>query len=538
MATPASETIRQKPRATTADELAVIAQRAQSFTNASGAAIAISDGSADEIVCRARSGSSAPDVGTALRVEGTFTGFCIQSGKELRCDDAETDTRVDTSAIRALGIRSMVVTPIRDDGRVAGVLAVFAPTPHAFTITHVAVLKTMADQIAALLQRERRTKDEPHREAQIPAAPPAPVPAPVAISKPHVTPVPLPTPIVLKPVAGPPAATAAAAVPVRQPSVPPPSPPPVPAAPRMDTHPVALAADISVPAPFPKKEVRREFAPEPVVAKASFGTLDAVAGEPAKSPAGKLMLIGAIVLIAVGAVLGWMYFRSHKASPQAQPQTQTQPQPQAPAPVASAPAAVATNSAPASNPATPAASTSTTASSGKADISDKSESKKAESKKKEAQPAPAPAPPAPTTIALGSGPSKIAQPTPQAQTEDVSPTLGVGGGSSSGLASLARPVGSSTPQMVAQSDLVNAKAIHTVPAVYPELAKNRRINGTVVVKVLVGKDGKVSNPQFISGPMIFRDAAFDAVKQWTFKPATLNGKTIDQETEIKVIFHP
>ena len=101
-----------------------------------------------------------------LRVEGTFTGLCIQTGKELRCDDCETDTRVDTAAIRALGIRSMVVTPIREDNRVVGVLAAFAPTPHAFTITHVAVLKTMADQISALLQKERRAREEnPQSEA-------------------------------------------------------------------------------------------------------------------------------------------------------------------------------------------------------------------------------------------------------------------------------------------------------------------------------------------------------------------------------------
>src|SRR5215470_3431927 len=186
MATQASDSIKQKPRATTADELAVIAQRAQAFTNASGAAIAVGEGNSDEIVCRARSGASAPDVGTALRVEGTFTGICIQSGKELRCDDAETDTRVDTGAIRALGIRSMVVTPIKEEGKVVGVLAVFAPTPHAFTITHVAVLKTMADQIAGFLQKERRAKEEGHFD------PPVTTPKSVAS-------VPVPPPVVIKP---------------------------------------------------------------------------------------------------------------------------------------------------------------------------------------------------------------------------------------------------------------------------------------------------------------------------------------------------
>src|SRR5205085_8279736 len=188
MATQPSDSAKQRPRSSPADELAVVAQRAQAFTNASGAAIALSEGVENGIVCRARSGSSAPDIGTSLRVEGSFTGLCIQSGKELRCDDAETDTRVDNTAIRALGIRSMVVTPIKEDARVIGVLAVFAPTPHAFTITHVAVLKTMADQISALLARERRSpREEGHSE-----------PAAVAMPKPPVA-APLPPPVVIKP---------------------------------------------------------------------------------------------------------------------------------------------------------------------------------------------------------------------------------------------------------------------------------------------------------------------------------------------------
>src|SRR5215472_15018323 len=158
------QAVRTGVRGWSSDELAVIAQRAQAFTNASGTAIALSEGNPAEIICRARAGSSAPEVGTALPVEGTFTGLCIQSGKELRFDGAENDVRVDKAAIRALGIRSMVVIPIKEEGRVVGVLAVFAPTAHAFSITHVVVLKTMADQIAAYLhptQRDQAYSPEP-----------------------------------------------------------------------------------------------------------------------------------------------------------------------------------------------------------------------------------------------------------------------------------------------------------------------------------------------------------------------------------------
>src|SRR5262245_25114662 len=209
MATQASDTANstasKRGRGASPDDLAVVAQRAQAFTNASGVAIALSEGNVDEIVCRARSGASAPDVGATLRVNGTFTGLCIQSGKELRCDDCETDTRVDTAAIRALGIRSMVVTPIREESRVVGVPAAFAPSPHAFTIPHVAVLKTMADQISGLLQKERRIREEaPQAEAPRPAAP--------AISaKPVITATPtpvVPPAVVIKPSAPAPRAAA------------------------------------------------------------------------------------------------------------------------------------------------------------------------------------------------------------------------------------------------------------------------------------------------------------------------------------------
>src|SRR5262249_279847 len=127
----------KRARESSFDELTVIAKRAQSFANASGTAIALSEGNADEIICRARAGSTAPEVGTALRVEGTFTGLCIQTGKELSCDDAETDSRVDKAAIRALGIRSILVIPIKEEGRVIGVLAVFSPAARAFTINHL-----------------------------------------------------------------------------------------------------------------------------------------------------------------------------------------------------------------------------------------------------------------------------------------------------------------------------------------------------------------------------------------------------------------
>ncbi|HEY6970408.1 MAG TPA: GAF domain-containing protein [Candidatus Angelobacter sp.] len=152
---------------TTADELAVIVQRAKTFTNASAAATAIREPNTNEFICRARSGPGAPDVGTVLRTEGTFTGMCIRNGEELLCDDARTDRRVDTSAVRALGIRSIAVVPIKEDATVSGVLAVFAPAACAFSSLHVATLNALADQISMLLRKERRSKTGGPGEPQV-----------------------------------------------------------------------------------------------------------------------------------------------------------------------------------------------------------------------------------------------------------------------------------------------------------------------------------------------------------------------------------
>src|SRR5215472_11813116 len=134
--------------------LAVLAHRAQAYTNASGAAIALPGETRGELICRARSGSRAPDVGSVLRLEGTFTGLCVQSGKLVRCNDTETETRVDLAAARLLGVRSIMVAPIGKPGDDSGAFALFSFTPNAFSPTHEAVLKTLADEVTALLSKK------------------------------------------------------------------------------------------------------------------------------------------------------------------------------------------------------------------------------------------------------------------------------------------------------------------------------------------------------------------------------------------------
>jgi protein TonB len=87
-----------------------------------------------------------------------------------------------------------------------------------------------------------------------------------------------------------------------------------------------------------------------------------------------------------------------------------------------------------------------------------------------------------------------------------------------------------------QSQLEELTVIKKVPPVYPLAAKLSKLSGSVVVQGTVGKNGRISDLQLISGPPLFRDAAFAAVKQWVFKPARLNGQVIDQSTRIRLHF--
>jgi GAF domain-containing protein len=139
-------------------ELAVMVRRARIFTNAHGAAIGMLDQLTGQIVCCARSGSSSPAIGSVVGTEGTLIGLCVQKRIELRCDDATTDPRVEMQAVQGLGARSMVVVPIAHEKQIIGVLAVFALGPNAFTFTHVAMLKTIGDQIVFFLRKRRDGK--------------------------------------------------------------------------------------------------------------------------------------------------------------------------------------------------------------------------------------------------------------------------------------------------------------------------------------------------------------------------------------------
>jgi TonB family protein len=82
------------------------------------------------------------------------------------------------------------------------------------------------------------------------------------------------------------------------------------------------------------------------------------------------------------------------------------------------------------------------------------------------------------------------------------------------------------------------QVLKRVAPIYPAAAKERRIRGSLLVEAYVDKMGKVTNMKLVSGPPIFRDAAFEAIKQWQFKPVVLDGQPISQKTQIRLEFAP
>lgn len=81
------------------------------------------------------------------------------------------------------------------------------------------------------------------------------------------------------------------------------------------------------------------------------------------------------------------------------------------------------------------------------------------------------------------------------------------------------------------------KWVHQVHPEYPMEARNAHIQGTVVVHVIINKDGTIGELHLIRGQCPLARAAIEAIKQWRFEPTLLDGKAIQVETEFEVGFH-
>jgi GAF domain-containing protein len=131
--------------------ISAITERAQHLTRATGAAIALRSG--DEIVCRARAGRTAPDLGIRLQTESGISAEAVRTGEIMLCHDAERNPRVDLASCRRLGVRSILVSPLRHYRRTLGVFEVLSSSPGAFDERDVATMQLLSGMMVAAISR-------------------------------------------------------------------------------------------------------------------------------------------------------------------------------------------------------------------------------------------------------------------------------------------------------------------------------------------------------------------------------------------------
>lgn len=117
------------------------------LVDADGAAIELAEG--DEMVYRAASGIVAGQIGLRLKIASSLSGRAVTLGEVLRCDDTEHDPHVERDACRAIGLRSMLIVPLKHGGRIVGILKALSSQSHRFSQDDADVLGLLSEIIAA-----------------------------------------------------------------------------------------------------------------------------------------------------------------------------------------------------------------------------------------------------------------------------------------------------------------------------------------------------------------------------------------------------
>jgi protein TonB len=86
------------------------------------------------------------------------------------------------------------------------------------------------------------------------------------------------------------------------------------------------------------------------------------------------------------------------------------------------------------------------------------------------------------------------------------------------------------------SHMMEGNLVHRVQPEYPALARQARIQGVVVLRAMISRDGAIENLQVLSGNPLLTPSALNAVRQWRYRPYVLNGEPVEVETEVTVNF--
>ena len=451
------------------------------FFGSSGVAIAIERGGG--IVCCASAGETAPEVGTVLNTASGISGVCFRTGESQYCHDARRDERVNYESCQALGILSILICPVIVGERTVGLVEVFSPEEFFFDRNDISTLERIAALVAQLHERtlapptvKQSAQVLPARDA-LPAIPMA-MAAAASFSPPMET-----------------MATAGASVVRAKPT---------------DVASSQLLPTIDLTQRAPAKP-GRDFSSASRQGNSKRNT--------------SVLLILAGVVVLAGGVLAMQTLLYRKSAANAV--AISQPAPTSQSNSAKTPAAAP--EIPASKlPAGEVAVKKTSPSSSAADAQPKVSPVKA------AQP-----PQVVDLLASGAKPGAI--PRRSAAAIDVAaeaPSLG-SVAISRPPANLASSIASLGPApKLTRTPLVESEVlIHKVAPSYPAVARNAHVEGEVLVRFTIAKDGSVKNPIIEKGHSMLRGAVLAAVQQWKYKPYTVDGEAREVQALVSVKFH-
>lgn len=92
-----------------------------------------------------------------------------------------------------------------------------------------------------------------------------------------------------------------------------------------------------------------------------------------------------------------------------------------------------------------------------------------------------------------------------------------------------------SPVLVTAEDMRD-RLVYKVAPVYPPLARQARIQGTVILRIIINKVGEVRDTQLVNGHPMLAPAAVEAVKKWRYIPYESDGETLEVQTDVQVVF--
>lgn len=113
---------------------------------------------------------------------------------------------------------------------------------------------------------------------------------------------------------------------------------------------------------------------------------------------------------------------------------------------------------------------------------------------------------------------------------------GIPGGMGSGVVGTVSNAPNGAKRVRVSSGVAQGLLLTKVAPQYPADAREQHIQGVVVLRAMIDKEGNVANVQLITGPSDLAPAAIEAVKQWKYKPYLLNGTPVEVDTQIQVNF--